>query len=309
MKTTQTILDRILVDVRKELAAAREARPLSELQARIRQAPAVRSLEASLAAGFGLIAEIKERSPSHGPMRRQNIDAAAAAYERSGLVHGISVLTNASYFGMSMERLSAVKLATTKPVLRMDFIFDAYQVYEARAFGADAILLMANLLEADEMKRLYAVARDLGMDALFECHTREQIAQVPAEARIYGINSRTFDARTNALGLGLYGVSALLGRLGSAKDLTIDESRFELGRDLPPQALKVAESGVHPETVAALRDQLRYDAALVGTSLLKAPEGIAHELERFEQALAAPRTADATAPASGAALGPTSSTR
>jgi indole-3-glycerol phosphate synthase len=285
VKTTQTILDQILVDVRKELAEAQARRPLADLQARLADAAPVRSFPASLRQGFGLIAEIKERSPSHGPMRRENVADASQAYEASGIVRGISVLTNSSHFGMSIERLRQVKLATRKPVLRKDFIFDPYQVYEARAFGADAILLMANLLEASEMRELYALARQLGMEALFECHNREQIGQVPSGAVIYGINSRTFDAPKNTLGVGRYGLSSLLGRLGSSKDLTIEASRFELSKFLPTEAIKVAESGVHPETVLELKAQRGYDAALVGTSLLTASHGVQRELEQFERAL------------------------
>ena len=285
MKSTETILDQILIDVRLEIADAKRQLPLSELKERMSDTPPLRSFQLALRPGFGLIAEIKERSPSKGPMRAENVAAAPLAYERSTLVRGLSVLTNSKHFGMSIARLQAVKLATTKPVLRKDFIIDDYQVYEARAFGADAILLMANLLEREEMQRLYSLARELGLEALFECHNREQIEQVPAGAVIYGINSRTFDARKNSLGVGRYAISALLGRLGSDKDLTIDEGRFELGQYLPPQAIKVAESGVHPNTVGMLRDRLGYDAALVGTSLLTASHGIERELEQFEQAL------------------------
>jgi indole-3-glycerol phosphate synthase len=286
MKTTRTILDQILLDVRKEMAEAKEARPENELRRMIPDAPPVRSFSEPLKSSFGLIAEIKERSPSHGPMRRENIDQAPSAYEQSGIVSAISVLTNATHFGMNMERLRQVKTSTSKPILRKDFIFDEYQVLEARAFGADAILLMANLLDAEEMERLYSLARELGMAALFECHQREQIGQIPRSAEIYGINSRTFDARKNTLGLGRYAFSAMLGRLGSAKDLTVDESRFELGQHLPVNAIKVAESGVNPETVAVVRNRLGYHAALVGTSLLAAPHGVQSELELFERALA-----------------------
>ena len=269
--------------------------PLAELQRQIADAPPVRSFQSALQTGFGLIAEIKERSPSHGAMRRANVDAAPQAYEACATVRGISVLTNATHFGMSLERLRQTKQATTKPILRKDFIFDDYQVFQARAFGADAILLMANLLDKEEMQRLYALARELQLEALFECHNREQILQVPPNAVLYGINSRTFDTRKNTFGLGRYGLSAILGRLGSDKDLTIDESRFELSEHLPSGAIKVAESGVHPDTVAALRDQLGYDAALVGTSLLTASDGIAAELARFEQALGRAATAARTA--------------
>ena len=297
MKVTRTILDQILVDVRKELAAAQAARPLAELRRMLADAPPERSFKQALAGEFGLIAEIKERSPSHGPMRRENVDASPAAYEQSPLVRAISVLTNNSHFGMSMDRLRQVKVSGSKPVLRKDFIFDEYQVYEARAFGADAILLMANLLEPEEMTRLHRVAKELRMDVLFECHTREQIEQLPPDADIYGINSRTFDSRKNVLGVGAYGVSALLGRLGAKKDLTVDLDRFELRQFVPANVTKVAESGVSPETIGKVRDELRYDAALVGTSLLSAADGVHHELARFEQALAAPRTDYAANPA------------
>src|SRR5262245_26575701 len=197
-KPAHTILDRILVDVRGELTAAQQQLPLAELKRRTADAPAVRSFPAALRSSFGLIAEIKERSPSQGLMRRQNIDEAPQAYERSPVVRAISVLTNATHFGMSIQRLTHIKTSTTKPVLRKDFIFDEYQVWEARAFDADAILLMANLLDAEQMRRLYELTRELGMEALFECHTREQIMQVPANARIYGINSRSFSTTSES---------------------------------------------------------------------------------------------------------------
>jgi indole-3-glycerol phosphate synthase len=278
MKTTRTILDEIIVDVRSELAEAQRKRPLEELK--LADAPPIRPFKEALQGGFSLIAEIKERSPSHGPMRRQNVDDAPAAYERNHVVRAISVLTNATHFGMSMERLRQVKAATTKPILRKDFIFDDYQVYEARAFGADAILLMANLLDGEEMRRLYQLAGELQMDVLFECHTREQIAQVPPGAELYGINSRTFDTDAQT-----YDAARKHSQAGSTHDLTTDAARFELGRHLPAQALKVAESGVRPETVCILRDQFGYHAALVGTSLLTAEQGVFNELERFEKVL------------------------
>jgi indole-3-glycerol phosphate synthase len=280
MKRTETILDAIMVDVRREMAEAQARCPLPELRRMMADAPTVRSFKGALQKQFGIIAEIKERSPSHGPMRRENVEEAAKAYERSGIVGAISVLTNNSHFGMSMERLRAVKEQGTKPVLRKDFIVDEYQVFEARAHGADAILLMANLLEPEEMKRLYAVAKELSMDALFECHTKEQIEQLPDGAEIYGVNSRTF-----ASGTARYGVSALLGKLGSSKDLTVDLDRFELGQYVPKHAIKVAESGVSAKTIRKVRDELGYHAALVGTSFLKAPHGIRRELELFEEAL------------------------
>ena len=281
MKTTETILDHILVDVRRELADAQRARPSAELHRRLADAPPVRSFATALRGGFGLIAEIKERSPSQGAMRRENVAAAPAAYERSALVRGLSVLTNATHFGMNIERLAAVRAGSTKPVLRKDFIFDEYQVLEARAFGADGILLMANLLEADSMRRLFAAARALGLEVLFECHTREQIAQVPPGAVLYGINSRTF-----AAGRGTYTDAQAQRASGSVRDLTTNLDVFRLGEHLPAGAVKIAESGVHPDTIAAVRDRWGFHAALVGTSLLMAAHGVERELESFEHALA-----------------------
>ena len=281
MKQTDTILDRIMVAVRREVAEAKSHRPLAELRRLGADAPPVRSLKDALLGGFGLIAEIKERSPSQGAMRRANVDAAPAAYERSPLVRANSVLTNASHFGMSIERLRAVKLAGTKPVLRKDFIFDDYQVHEARAFGADAILLMANLLEPAEQRRLFQLARELGLEVFFEFHTVEEIGQAPDGAEIFGINSRTFSTTSAA-----YESARADRAAGAQRDLTTDPGRFDLGAHLPRRAVKVAESGVAPATVRRLRDELGYHTALVGTSLLLAEGGVAHELAAFERALA-----------------------
>ena len=214
-------------------------------------------------------------------MRPANVTAAAAAYERCPRVRALSVLTNATHFGMSISRLEEIRAASSKPVLRKDFIFDEYQVYEARAAGADALLLMANLLEADELRRLYDLTRELGMEALFECHDREQIERVPPQAQVFGINSRSFAASGAD-----YAAAQARRAAGASRDFTTDLGRFELGRHLPAHAVKVAESGVGPGTVAAVRDLGLFHAVLVGTSLLLAPDGIEAELEAFEKALA-----------------------
>jgi indole-3-glycerol phosphate synthase len=281
MQPTPTILDRIMVDVRAELARTQRHRPLDEIKRRILDAPPVRSLKESILSGFGLIAEIKERSPSQGPMRPENVAAAPVAYEHSPIVRGLSVLTNASHFGMSVERLAAIRSTVHKPILRKDFIFDDYQVYETRAFGADAILLMANLLAAEELRRLFQLAASIGLEVLFECHDAVQIQRVPDGAELFGINSRTF-----ASGEALYEASRQHRAAGGREDLTTDARQFDLVRHLPPNGVKVAESGVSVATVARLRDELGYHAALVGTSLLLSRNGVESELQAFEQALA-----------------------
>ena len=270
-----TILDRILPDVRRELDEARAAVPLDEMKRLAAQARPPRDFAGALTArGFGLIAEFKRRSPSMGDMRALNVTAAPTAYESSSIVHAISVLTNQTHFGSGMEDLARIAATAHKPVLRKDFIIDPYQVYAARAAGADAVLLMANVLSADQMRTLHEVVLELGMEALFEVHEADEIDALPGTARVVGINSRKFKSREGFVAAGE----------NSEKDFTLDFAAFELAESLPAGCIRVAESGVTPETVAPLARH--FDAALVGTSLLRDPRGVAAALEDFTRALA-----------------------
>ena len=270
-----TILDRILPDVRRELDAAREVMPLDELKRRAADAPAPRDFAGVLTVqGFGLIAEIKRRSPSMGDMRAENVVAAAAAYEAEPLVRAVSVLTNTTHFGMDMDDLRRISATSTKPVLRKDFILDPYQVYAARAAGADAVLLMANVLSAEQMRELHGTVLELGMEALFEVHEAAEIDALPGTARIVGINSRKFKSHRGFVGAGD----------NAEEDFSLDFAAFELAESLPAGCVRVAESGVTPESVAPLARH--FDAALVGTSLLRDPRGVAAALDDFARALA-----------------------
>ncbi|MFZ4483159.1 MAG: indole-3-glycerol phosphate synthase TrpC [Chthoniobacterales bacterium] len=270
-----TILDRILPDVRRELDEAQAAVSLAELRRRVKDAPAPRDFAGALAAdGFGLIAEIKHRSPSMGDMRAGNVLAAAAAYEASPVVRAVSVLTHRTHFGTGLDELTAVAAASTKPVLRKDFILDPYQIYAARAAGADAVLLMANVLSAIQLRELHALVLDLGMESLFEVHEADEIEALPAGARVVGINSRKFKSREGFVGAGE----------SADKDFTLDFEAFELAEQLPPGCVRVAESGVTPQTIAPLRRH--FQCALVGTSLLRDPRGIVESLGDFAAALA-----------------------
>lgn len=269
----KTILDEILSDVRTELDTTKAHRPLAEIRRMMADAPAVRSLPEALASQFRLIAEIKTRSPSVGPMRAENVQEAPRAYEESHLVGALSVLTNAHHFGMGIERLAAIRQSVTKPVLRKDFMIEEYQIREARSFGADAILLMANVLDSARLQGFYDLTRELGMEALFEVHTEEEISFLPAEVRIVGINSRKFKASSGFVGK----------EASSEKDFSLDYSAFDLAKKLPAAALKVAESGLSPGNIASTSQT--FDAALVGTSLLRDPRGVAACLKEFAQAL------------------------
>ncbi|MBI4026018.1 MAG: indole-3-glycerol-phosphate synthase [Verrucomicrobia bacterium] len=279
MKTGHSILDRMLCEVEAEIAEAKRKRPLADIKRMIQDAPEVRSFGPALREGFGLIAEIKACSPSHGPFPSRNVKQAPKLYDSSRAVRAISVLTNATRFGMSIQRLRDVRSAVNKPVLRKEFILDEYQVYEARAFGADAILLMANVLDGDRLRALHRLARGLGMDALFECHTIEEIRSVPRDAVIYGINSRNFDSKVFRI------ARAVADKPASRGDPTTDLAKFKLVAHLPKRAIKVAESGVAPGNISEVRDRYGFHAALVGTSLLAAEDGIAAMLQRFEDAI------------------------
>ncbi len=270
-----TILDRILPDVRRELDEARAAIPLEDIIRRAADAKPPRDFAGVLTAeGFGLIAEWKHRSPSMGEMRAKNVMDAAAAYESSPVVRAVSVLTNTTHFGGTSGDLARIAAASTKPVLRKDFILDPYQIYAARAAGADAVLLMANVLSAERMAELHELVLELGMESLFEVHEKQEIDSLPANARVVGINSRKFKSRE---GLVAHGQSR-------EEDFTLDFGAFELAQNLPAGCVRVAESGVTPATVAPLARH--FDAALVGTSLLRDPRGVEAALGEFAAALA-----------------------
>jgi indole-3-glycerol phosphate synthase len=273
-----TILDRILADVRVEIDEAKRLRSLADLRGMIADAPPVLPLDAALESSFGLIAEIKACSPSVGPMRAENVAEAPAAYEESPTVKALSVLTNERHFGGSMERLQEIRSAVSKPVLRKDFILEEYQVREARAFGADAILLMASVLDAARLKGFYELTLELGMEALFEVHDEEEVAALPAQVRIVGINSRRFKAPEESAGFAAVG-----GQGSSQKDFSIRLDTFELVDRLPAGTIRVAESGLDAGNVASVAE--KFHAALVGTSLLRDPAGIRAGLSAFEEAL------------------------
>lgn len=269
----KTVLDTILEDVREALSGDKLRRPLADIRRMGEDAPPPRDFFGVLTGSFGLIAEIKERSPSVGPMRAENVREAVSAYSESPIVRAVSVLTNERHFGMNVGRLAAIRKCVPQPVLRKDFFIEEYQIREARAFGADAVLLMANVLDASRLAGFYDLTRELGMEALFEVHGSEEISRLPAGARVVGINSRKFQATE-----GFVGADG-----SSAKDFSLDLGAFGLVDKLPEAARKVAESGLSPSMVDTVRE--KFHAALVGTSLLRDPRGIRTCLEEFEQAV------------------------
>jgi indole-3-glycerol phosphate synthase len=177
---------------------------------------------------------------------------------------------------MTLSRLRQIKESAGKPVLRKDFITDEYQIYQARAYGADAILLMANILDREQMHALSNVAFDLGMDVLFETHCAEELEQLPESAVVIGINSRNF-------GSGSFRLARFLRQLRWTKeDKTVNTSRFEYADRLPQKSIKVAESGVTAENCATIFS-MGFQAILVGTSLLMDGRGVAEALKDFQK--------------------------
>jgi indole-3-glycerol phosphate synthase len=288
-----SFLDGIVANTVERVAERRARTPIGELRARLRDAPPVQSFYDAVAKGFGVIAEHKRRSPSGGAMDLGNVAAAYDTYATLPWVVAVSVLTDEDYFDGRIDDLGIARARTKKPILRKDFVVDEYQVVEARAFGADAILLMASVLAADppKLRALHAAARDLGLDVLVEIGMTERriedmVQVIPEAARLVGVNARQF-ATAAARGSNASGDAVNTGRRPdpSAKhDLPTDvRTHAEYRRLVPAGKLAVAESGIHTaDELRAARDA-GYHAALVGTAFLKGPktiQEIARDLSR-----------------------------
>lgn len=263
-----TILDEIMIYHRQQLPKIKREVPISELRALASVAPPAISFSAALRLpGVSLIAECKKASPSKGLlMADYDPVRLAQTYVQAG-ARAISVLTDGRHFQGSLEHLRDVKealnslrslvhdprderLATGVPVLRKDFLFDPYQLYEARAAGADAILLIAAVLEAGELADLLALAGELGMEALVEVHTSAELERVlPLQPPILGINNR--DLQTFQVDF---------------------ENTARLRAMIPSGVTIVAESGI--KSVADVRRlaQIEIDAILVGETLVRSKD-------------------------------------
>ncbi len=188
-----TVLEKILAAKRREVEAAKARLPLGELQAQLADAPPVRPfLEPLLHPDrVGLIAEVKRASPSAGVIR-PDFDPVeiALAYQQGG-ADCLSVLTDREFFQGDIEYLRAIRRRSRLPVLRKDFLIDPYQLYEARAAGADAVLLIAECLAPEELARLYRLSLELGMTPLVEIYQAENLRRViELGVRLIGINNR-----------------------------------------------------------------------------------------------------------------------
>lgn len=250
-----------LVRASREAVARRSAQlPLAELELRARERAAEGRpfAEALSRPGTSLIAEHKRRSPSAGEIRAgASVAEVVSAYERGGAA-ALSILTEEAHFGGSLDDLSAARAASELPLLRKDFTVDPYMLYEARAAGADAILLVVGALRGGELGELLAGARELDLDAVVEVHDADELeVALAVDADVIGINNRDL------------------------ADFSVDVSRtFELLSDVPAGKVVVSESGIASREQIEELEGVGVDAVLVGETVMRAvdPEGAVRAL-------------------------------
>ena len=243
------ILDEIIAYKKKELAETKRQAPLADIKSRAADAGQTRGFGIALAGceEIGLIAEVKKASPSKG-LIREDFDPVkiAQSYEASG-ASCISVLTEQKFFQGRLEYLDAIRKAVTVPLLRKDFIVDTYQIIEARAAGADAVLLIAACLERQQLEDFIGIARQLHLDVLVESHTYKELDKsLLAGTVLVGINNRD---------LGTF---------------TVDlQTTIDLMKDIPGDRTVVSESGIRTREDVLKLQRSGVDAILVGESLMR----------------------------------------
>ena len=241
-----SVLDSIIEGVREDLAARRK--PLAQLQEAMDSAAPVRDpLETLLRNELSVIAEVKRSSPSKGALATIADPASLAEqYERAG-ASIISVLTEARRFGGSLADLDAVRSRVNIPILRKDFMVDEYQFYEARAHGADVVLLIVAALSKNQLEDYFHLAKELGMRSLIEVHTHDELERaLEISPEIIGVNSRNL------------------------KTLDVDAQAFaELIPQIPSTIARVAESGISTRQEVAFAQECGATAILVGEALVR----------------------------------------
>jgi indole-3-glycerol phosphate synthase len=257
-------LDDLVVATRQAVAARKRERPLSELEGRVEVGREGRPFAEALARpGTSVIAEHKRRSPSAGTIREgASCAEIVRAFERGGAA-ALSILTEEAHFGGSLEDLREARAACDLPILRKDFTIDPYQLYEAKAAGADAVLLVVGSLDDNELSRLWTLANEIDLDAIVEIHDEEELERaLEIDCDVIGINNRDLES------------------------FTVDIQRtFDLLADVPAGKVVVSESGIHDRQQIDELEQVGIDAVLIGEVLMRAPdpEAAVRELTRSEE--------------------------
>jgi len=253
-------LDQIVETKRKEVARARGSRPLAGLKAAARDLPEPRDFHGAVAApparGVNLIAEIKRKSPSAGLIRPDFDPVSLARLYQAGGANALSVLTDEPYFDGRLEFIEKVKDAVPLPVLRKDFMIDAYQIYESRVAGADAILLIGEVLETQQLAEMLDLACELGMTSLIEVHEADTLARLQAavgfpnhKRGLLGINNRNLKIQQTDLST----TESLAGMVG-------------------PGTIVVSESGIRTRRDVERLIRAGARALLIGETFMRAPD-------------------------------------
>lgn len=246
-------LQKVLENKREELEYAKSRLPFPELRARCQDLPPTHDFRASLTHNdpqTRIIAELKHASPSKGVLRASFDPVSIARIYQAHGAAAVSVLTERKYFLGSLEYLKAVREVISLPVLRKDFIFDPYQLYEARVYGADAVLLICALLSQAQLEDLYQEAGELSLQILPETHNLKELERVLLlKSPILGINNRDLQTFTTNL------------------DVTL-----RLLTDVPPEKVVVSESGIHRREDIMRLEEAGVAAVLIGEELMRAED-------------------------------------
>jgi len=243
-----TILDTIIAEKYKEVAAQKAIMPVFKLERTEIFSRKPISLKESLtkSGSSGIIAEFKRKSPSKGVINdKVKVEDVTSGYTHAGAA-GLSVLTDRQFFGGSLVDLIAARHVNRTPILRKDFMVDEYQIIEAKASGADVILLIAAALNPEQIKKLAQCAKSLELEILFEIHTREELDKIVDEVDMVGVNNRNL------------------------KDFKVDiEHSLKLASELPEKFIKVSESGIdNPATIKYLKNN-GFKGFLIGENFMK----------------------------------------
>lgn len=254
-----SVLDDIVQGVREDLAERMQSRPLDQIKERAARVPHAMDAEAVLRTpGIGVIAEVKRASPSKGSLASIEDPASLARDYEAGGARCVSVLTEGRRFAGSLDDLRAVRCAVEIPVLRKDFIVSSYQIWEARAYGADLVLLIVAALEQSALISLVERTRSLGMTPLVEVHEPDEVERaLDAGATVIGVNARNL------------------------RTLEVDEDTFSrVAPRIPDSCVRIAESGIRGPRDLISYAEVGADAVLVGESLVTGgdPRAAVHDL-------------------------------
>jgi len=249
----KSFLQEIVKLKRKEIDALKTKKPITYFVDSKSLLRGVRSFRETISTGghINLIAEIKKNSPSRKKSFFKNLDIPYLTKEYAeNNAKAISVLTDKRFFGGDISHINIVRNLVNLPVLRKDFIIDEYQIYESRYFGADAVLLIARILNKDELKSFMYLAKRIGMDTVVEVHSEEDLEKASSsDAKIIGINNRDLDTFKVDL-----------------------DTTFRLAPKLPKEIVKIRESGIRTNEDTLRLRKLGVDAVLIGSSFLEAKD-------------------------------------